>query len=184
MLCVALLILAPLAFANVDARTLALFGGDEETLNTWRTNAIDEANAPPDEAALDALEHYVTATTTTTERWRPLNRSIFEDEEDFAEANRKRQGYMDVCDIMAEHCWERCGRPLIFPFTESCRVSPSGEVDDCLVNPFCSCNPNNFNIRVSSALTAKTGDGSCTKVCFPVFFYRPRVHFYRLPVHF
>ena len=45
----------------------------------------------------------------------------------------------DPCDLMEKECWAQCGKPLIFPFRESCRMATDLGIYECYSPPGCTC---------------------------------------------
>lgn len=55
------------------------------------------------------------------------------------------------CDVLEQMCWEKCGRPLIFPFRETCAEGPEGGVTICHSPPGCECEiPESMRSRYST----------------------------------
>lgn len=45
----------------------------------------------------------------------------------------------DKCVLLKKLCWEKCGRPLIFPFLEQCYTGWDGGILGCVSPPDCLC---------------------------------------------
>lgn len=58
------------------------------------------------------------------------------------------------CDTLERICWEKCGKPLIFPFRETCAEGADNLVTLCNLPPGCQCDiPIELQSRYSSLTT-------------------------------